>query len=93
MRRVLLSMAVLAGAGAIYLYLNPDRWAAFREEVPGRLAASGHTTFYRWQDAAGDWQLSDRPPSADVPYTKVEVPRDANVLPSEAVAGRPAKPD
>jgi hypothetical protein len=76
----LLALALL-GLG-LYAWYNPEFLS--RMEQTGRdLSGAGPatTTFYKWRDAAGEWQLSDRPPPAGVDYETVEVRSDQNVLP------------
>ena len=53
------------------------------EQTGRELTGTGPTTttFYKWRDAAGEWQLSDQPPPAGVDYETVEVHRDQNLMP------------
>ncbi|HSJ47819.1 MAG TPA: DUF4124 domain-containing protein [Gammaproteobacteria bacterium] len=76
----LLLLALLALG--LYAWFNPG-FLRQVEETGRELSNSGSTThrYYKWQDAAGQWQLSDRPPPAGVVYESVEVHRDQNVLP------------
>jgi len=40
-----------------------------------------HVTYgYKWQAEDGGWQLTQQPPAAGIPYEKVEVRDDWNVL-------------
>jgi len=40
-----------------------------------------HVTYgYKWQDENGAWQLTQHPPSGGIPYEKVEVRDDWNVM-------------
>jgi hypothetical protein len=66
----------------LYAWFNPD-FLRQVEQTGRELSGAGPntTTFYKWQDAAGEWQLSDRPPPAGVDYETVEVHREQNVLP------------
>ena len=76
----LLLLILLALAG--YAWFNPD--VLRQMEETGRQISGGEPTsrlYYKWQDPAGEWQLSDRPPAAGVDYETVEVHRDQNVLP------------
>lgn len=36
---------------------------------------------YKWRDASGQWHITDRPPK-DLPFEKVVVDQNANVLPT-----------
>jgi hypothetical protein len=49
--------------------------------APG--AAQANPPLYKWKDADGRWNITDRPPP-DRPYEKVVVDPDTNVIPSLA---------
>ncbi len=69
---------------AIYWYLNVDArpdWAA--EYLPKPPTTT--TQLYRWQDAEGNWIVSDTPPS-DGEYETVNYRSDANVVPAYETA-------
>ena len=82
----LLILVVLAALGlGVFWYLNPDRqpdWAA--DYVPDD--SNAKTIMYKWQDDSGQWHLSDSPPD-DTSYERVEVRRNANVLPDKSNDG------
>ena len=40
------------------------------------------TTIYKWRDAQGNWQITDRPPPEGAPYEILKYRSDANILPS-----------
>ena len=68
------------GAAAAYFYLHPDElpaWAA--KSRLGRDLQS--TTVYKWQDASGEWHISDQRPTGNMDYQKGQYARDTNVLP------------
>ena len=83
-RRRLLAMIVVTAAGgaAVLGYL---RWGPEIESLPALapvLNATPTTTrVYRWQDANGDWQVSDRHPGDGVVFETLEYRSDVNVLP------------
>ncbi len=45
-------------------------------------AGNGMVTSYRWRGDNGEWQLSNTPPPAGIPYETLEVDPDANLLPA-----------
>lgn len=76
----LLLLILLGGGAAFYFELYPERlpeWAT-RTDAGRDLQT---TTVYRWRDAAGEWQVSDRPPPAGVEYEVDTYARKTNVLP------------
>lgn len=81
--KTLLSLLVLALlALGLYAWVNPD-FLRQVEDAGRELTGTGPTTstFYKWRDPSGEWQLSDRPPPAGLDYETVEVRSDQNVLP------------
>ena len=41
------------------------------------------TTVYKWQDANGQWQVSNQPPPGNTPYETLDYHRDANIMPAD----------
>ena len=76
----ILALLTLLVATATYFHLHPEslpQWAA-RTSIGQEMQT---TTVYRWQDAAGQWHVSDQPPPAGTEYKVEEYNRDVNVLP------------
>ena len=66
-------------ASGVYVY-RPAPVLELLEGTPLEMAAPV-TQAYKWRDAEGNWQISDRPPPAGVDYELFEVSSDVNVLP------------
>ncbi len=76
---LLLILASLAGVGG-YFALYPERlpdWAA--KTTLGRELQT--TRVYKWQDASGQWHVSDQPPPAGMEYRTEDYSHDTNALP------------
>lgn len=72
---------LLLGITALYLYLNPDLWRKWFAGTPlGPLPTITKT--YKWRNADGEWQISDRPPKGNVEYETLIYNSDANIVPS-----------
>jgi hypothetical protein len=75
---VLLAVALIGG---IYLYQNPD----FRtrvEDLSSEAGLSKKTTHvYKWQNDAGEWQITDQLPPEGTDYETLDYREDVNVLP------------
>lgn len=80
MKFSIILLIALSGAGA-YLYLNPDVWQTWLKDTPLEPAPT-KTQVYKWQDANGQWQITDRPPTGKIPYEHLEYTSDANIVPS-----------
>lgn len=98
MRLALAIVAGLALGGGLGWYLLE------RERKPGPVAATPTApatspapagpgpVLYRWRDANGVLQVSDKPP-AGVPYEEVTIRSDQNVVPMSGPAPAPVTPD
>lgn len=77
---LLLAVAAAGGLGYVY-FVDPELG---REVLRGTPMAPppAVTTAYKWRDASGNWQLTDRPPAPDIAYETLEAPHDANIMPS-----------
>ncbi|GMU43094.1 MAG: DUF4124 domain-containing protein [Xanthomonadales bacterium] len=84
-------LLLLAAAALAWWYFWPQALpAGWREVLPVAESSEAHNpTLYKWKDARGRWQVSDQPPPAGVPYEKVRIHPDTNVLP----AGVPPEQD
>ena len=72
-------LLLLALAVGVFLWQNPDRQPDWLQAwVPD--ASDVQIIMYRWQDADGEWHISDTPPATG-DYETVRVSRDANVVP------------
>ncbi|MCB1750794.1 MAG: DUF4124 domain-containing protein [Gammaproteobacteria bacterium] len=80
--RFLWAGVLLAVCGGVvgYFYLHPESLPEWVAETPiGRDLQT--TTVYKWRDASGAWQVSDKPPPAGTRYQVEKYRRDTNVLP------------
>jgi len=79
MKKALAVLALLLAAGA-YLYYDAGLRALLFEGTP-LAPAPAVTHVYKWRDAEGQWQITDRPPPAGFPYEALEYREDVNVMP------------
>lgn len=84
------AIVLLAAAGWAWWRYAPDTLPAF---VAERIARSpeANPPLYKWRDANGQWQVTDRPPT-DRPYEEVRVDPRQNVVPT-VVPGRTTPPE
>lgn len=86
MRLVWILLVVLLFAG-IYIYQDPD----FRSQLEDLSADAGFgkktAHLYKWQNAKGEWQITDTLPPAGVEYKKLDLREDENVLPLPPALG------
>jgi len=80
--KAILVIALCLGAGAAYVYYFErdlaERWLKNTPLEPKPMV----TTIYKWRDAQGNWQITDRPPPEGAPYEILKYRSDANILPS-----------
>ncbi|HID49874.1 MAG TPA: DUF4124 domain-containing protein [Chromatiales bacterium] len=89
MKRWLFLLAVLFTGIALYLYLDPDLHRQVEQEIRTWLPEEQPTRLYQWTDARGQVQITDQPPAAGIRYETLEYRHDVNVLPREALTGKP----
>ena len=79
--RLLMVLLAVALIGGIYLYQNPD----FRGQVEDLSSGAGlskkTTHVYKWQNDAGEWQITDQLPPEGTEYEMLDYREDVNVLP------------
>lgn len=74
----------------IILYFTVPEFQNYLQRETGHVlpTSTSQTTVYRWQDAQGQWQVSDQPPKPGIPYETIEYPSDANIIPAEQLTGK-----
>ncbi|MDX1512227.1 MAG: DUF4124 domain-containing protein [Gammaproteobacteria bacterium] len=79
---VALVLVLGLGGGAAYLYyVDRDLGRELLEKTPLKPPVSV-TTAYKWKDADGNLQITDRPPADGTPYETMKIRSDANVVPA-----------
>jgi len=77
-----LLIGLCLGAGAAYVYyFERDLAVRWLKNTPLEPKATV-TTLYKWRDAQGSWQITDRQPPAGTRYEVLKYRSDANILPS-----------
>ncbi len=83
-------LAVLIGGGYAW-WQNEQRQRLQRMEELDRAAhpakspahaKEANPPLYKWKDDKGQWHITDQPPAAGVPFEKVSVNPDTNVVPA-----------
>lgn len=83
---ILLVVAVAGG----YLYLHPEIWKDWVKGTPLEPPAK-QTTIYKWKNAEGQWQITDRPPTGNLDYETQTYRSDENIVPSLQVPEEDSK--
>lgn len=86
---LLFLLAALAAAAWAWWRYAPDTLPAFVRDSAPR-SPQANPPLYKWRDASGQWQITDRPPP-DRPYEEVHVDPRTNVVPT-VVPGRTEPP-
>ena len=79
--KVLVVLLLISGIAGGYLYFHPEVWKKWVKGTPLQ-APPSVTRMYKWQDANGQWQVSDRQPPAGVEYEIMSYSSDENIVPS-----------
>jgi hypothetical protein len=85
MRIFLLSVAIIAGllgAGAALVHFFPDAAHAWLGGTPLDTLVGKTRPLYLWRNEKGQWQATDQPPAAGIPFEVKQYPIDANIVPS-----------
>lgn len=80
-RRLALLLAVAAALAAAWWYWLPD-WLPDDLRRDNPRAADYAPALYTWRDAQGRIQLTDQPPPEGVPFERVRIAPDTNILPA-----------
>ena len=72
----------------MYVYFAPDLKQQTEQQLDRLSGEKASRTLYRWQDADGQWQVSDRPPPAGTEYEILQYAPETNVIPSENLTGQ-----
>jgi hypothetical protein len=91
MKKILLIVLAVLIGGAAYVYLNPELRHETQQKVDKLTGQDQSRTLYRWQDADGQWQITDIPPRQGTPYETLRYDTEANVIPSENLTGQKKK--
>lgn len=83
--RLFLLLTVLLLVAGLVLYLRPeyrDRIQDLSSDIGlSRITPEKTARLFKWRDANGNWQITDRLPPEGVDYEKLEYREDVNVLP------------
>lgn len=92
MKKYLVILAAILTAVMWYIYDDPELSHKVKKEVKQLIPPQNKTTtVYKWRDAQGNWQITDQPPPAGIRYETLEYQSETNVMPAEAITGRPSE--
>jgi hypothetical protein len=74
-------LLVLLLAGGTFLYLNPDYRNRLGTSTAGLVTPVATSRIYKWRNAKGEWQLTDKLPPEGFVFETLEHRSDENVLP------------
>ena len=79
--KYLLVFSIILVIAAGYLYLHPEIWHEWVKGTPLQ-PAPAVTRMYKWQDASGQWHLTDRQPDSGIKYEILIYNSNTNIVPS-----------
>jgi len=69
----------------VYIWFNPDYEKQISEQLEELSSDTGitkkTTRVYKWQNARGEWQITDHLPPEGIKYERLDYREDVNVLP------------
>jgi len=88
--KILVLLILILAVAAGYIYLHPEAVQPWLQGTPLEQLLRGtplerppaETTLYKWRDATGQWQVSDKPPGGGVKYEVLRYRSDVNVVPA-----------
>ena len=78
--RIALILLVLLGLVGGYFYFYPETWRDLTKGTP-LAPPPTMTILYKWKNADGYWEITDKPPEAGIHYEVLEYSSDRNVMP------------
>ena len=88
MKKILVIVLGLLIGGGVYIYLDPELMQQTEQQMDRLTGQEQTQTLYRWQDADGQWQVSDQPPPAGISYETRYYDPQTNVIPSKSITGQ-----
>jgi hypothetical protein len=83
--RLLLLLLILTLVAGLAAYLNPEYRTGIRDLSSAiglsDIVPKKTTRLFRWRDAQGNWQITDRRPPEGTDYELLKYREDVNVLP------------
>lgn len=80
MKKLLLVLVLGAVAAGVYFYMHPKQTQDLLEGTPLE-SDSGSVRVYKWQDAQGNWQVTELPPPQGIAYELKEYEPEVIQLP------------
>jgi len=76
---------ILIVATAAGYFFNPDFKKFVNNQLLYEAGVKSHVTYgYKWKSKDGAWQLTQNPPEDNIPYEKIKVRSDWNVMDAPA---------
>jgi len=82
MKKFLIILAGILLGIILFVWQDPQLSKKVKDQTQD-LITPETTTIYKWQDAKGQWQVSNQPPPGDTPYETLDYHRDINVMPAD----------
>ena len=66
---------------SFYIYQDNSLRSKFLGKVHQVVPEMNKSTLYKWQNSAGEWQVTDRPPIKGIAFTTITTQDQVNVMP------------
>lgn len=77
-------LLILISAACYYIYQDKNLRSNLMGKIHQVAPELNQSTLYKWQNAKGEWQITDKPPAKGVTFTTISSQDQINVMPSPA---------
>lgn len=74
----------IIATSALYLYQDKALQTKLMSKIHQVAPELNQSTLYKWQNAKGEWQVTDKPPRKGIVFTTITTQDQVNVMPSPA---------
>lgn len=85
--KLLIILTVIATI-AYYVYQDPKLNQKFFNKIHQIAPELNQSTLYKWKNARGEWQITDKPPAKGIPFSTISTQDQVNVIPTQPASNK-----
>ena len=82
MKPIYFILLAIIFSAALYIYQDQVLQTKLLGKVYQVAPELNQSILYKWKNSLGEWQITDKPPSKDIPFTTVTSQDQINIMPS-----------